>query len=74
MLDGLFGEVTNITKTDNETEINTERSALNDIEIKHNVSEIKADIKLCRISFSVVTSSVSFPLYQDHLLGACAPC
>jgi hypothetical protein len=43
--------------------------ALNGSEIKH-ISEMKADIKLCASSFSVVTLPASFMLCQGHL-GAC---
>jgi len=41
----------------------------NKIKIKHYISKMKADIKFCSSSFSVITFPVHFLLGQDHLLG-----
>jgi hypothetical protein len=43
--------------------------AFNCNKMKHYISEMKADIKLCTSSFSVVTLPVTFLLSQDHHLS-----
>jgi len=48
----------------------TVSTVLNGNKIKYYTTEIKADIKLCASSFSVVTLPVVFLLGLSHLLDA----
>jgi len=51
----------------------TECAASSGNKIKHYISEIIVDVKLCSISFGVVALPVRFCFLKDHLLGARGP-